>query len=64
MKLAVKATPDGRLYTKVIDSATGEKYLLGYHINKKQRITICLDVSVPTEEICRRIDKSYELAVK
>ncbi|MEE1013817.1 MAG: MmcQ/YjbR family DNA-binding protein [Clostridia bacterium] len=41
-----------------------KKYFPGYHMNKKHWFTICLDGSVPMEEICKRIDKSYELATK
>ena len=33
-------------------------------MNKKHWYTILLDDSVPLEEICRRIDRSYLLAVK
>lgn len=40
------------------------KYFPGYHMNKKHWITVCLDDSVPIDEICRRIDESYLLAVK
>lgn len=39
----------------------GEKYFPGYHMNKKHWYTICLDGSVSTQEICRRIDTSYSL---
>lgn len=42
----------------------GEKYFPGYHMNKKHWYTICLNGSVSTEEICRRIDSSYLLAKK
>ena len=41
-----------------------KKYFPGYHMNKKHWITICLDKTVPYEEICSRIDESYVLAVK
>ncbi|WP_207649556.1 MmcQ/YjbR family DNA-binding protein [Desulfitobacterium chlororespirans] len=41
-----------------------KKYYPGYHMNKKHWCTIILDVPVPVEEICRRIDESYLLAVK
>lgn len=41
-----------------------KKYLPGYHMNKKHWITICLDNTMPFEEICGRIDESYVLAVK
>lgn len=42
----------------------GKKYFPGYHMNKKHWYTICLDGSVPTQEICDRIDASYILAKK
>lgn len=41
-----------------------EKYFPGYHMNKKHWLTICLDGTVPLTEIYRRIDDSYQLAVK
>lgn len=41
-----------------------DKYFPGYHMNKKHWYAICLDGSVTIEEICRRIDESYMLAVK
>ena len=40
------------------------KILPGYHMNKKHWITICLDGSVPLDEICRLTDESYMLASK
>nr|WP_318682923.1 MmcQ/YjbR family DNA-binding protein [uncultured Acetatifactor sp.] len=40
------------------------KYFPGWHMNKRNWYTIILDGSVRTEEICRRIDKSYQLATK
>lgn len=39
-------------------------YFPGYHMNKKRWCTIILDGSVPFEEICRRVDASYQLATK
>lgn len=45
----------------LLDSA---RFLPGYHMSKKHWYTVCLDGSVPTEEICRLIDKSYDFAVK
>ena len=42
----------------------GHKYFPGYHMNKKHWCTICLDGTVPLEEICRRIDESFRLAKK
>ncbi|MDE7182387.1 MAG: MmcQ/YjbR family DNA-binding protein [Clostridia bacterium] len=42
----------------------GERYFAGYHMNKKSWFTMCLDGSVPFEEICTWLDKSYDLAKK
>lgn len=42
----------------------GKKYFLGYHMNKKHWMTICLDGSVELEEIFARIDESYVWAKK
>lgn len=39
-----------------------KRFFPGYHMNKNHWYTICLDGSVPIEEICRRIDISYGLA--
>ena len=33
-------------------------------MNKKHWLTICLNDSVPIEEICKRIDRSRQLATK
>lgn len=41
-----------------------ENYFPGYHMNKKHWFTIILNDSVALEEICRRIDSSYLMAVK
>lgn len=42
----------------------GKRYLPGYHMNKKHWFTICLDGSVPVEEIFCRIDESYALTAR
>lgn len=42
----------------------GKKFFPGYHMNKKNWVTICLDGSLPIEEIFARIDTSYQLAKK
>ena len=42
----------------------GKRYFGGWHMNKKHWYTMILDGSVPFEELCRRIDTSYGLAVK
>lgn len=44
---------------KIVDH---ERYFPGWHMNKNSWYTIILDNSVPTEEICNRIDESYKLA--
>lgn len=41
----------------------GVRFFPGYHMNKQHWYTICLDGSVPVEEIYQRIDASYLLAV-
>ena len=46
---------------RVVD---GKKYFSAYHMNKKSWITICLDGSLELEEIYRRIDESFVLALK
>lgn len=40
----------------------GQRFFKGYHMNKKHWYTLLLNGSIPTEEICRRIDESYVLA--
>lgn len=57
--LDLRMTPDD--IEKQVD---GIKILPGYHMNKKHWITICLDGSVPIDDICRKIDESYLLAKK
>lgn len=42
----------------------GQHYFPGWHMNKKHWYTIILDGSVPSDEICQRIDESYALAKK
>lgn len=39
-------------------------YFPGYHMNKKHWYTIILDGRVELAELCRRIDRSYSLALK
>ncbi|MCL1910807.1 MAG: MmcQ/YjbR family DNA-binding protein [Leptospirales bacterium] len=56
---------DLRANTKDIESVVdGKKYFPGYHMNKKHWYTICLDGSVPIDEIFQRIDASYKLSIK
>ena len=48
----------------VESTVDGKKYFPGYHMNKKHWYTLCLDGSLPPDEIFQRIDSSYELAAK
>ena len=41
--------------------ADNERYFRAYHMNKKMWATIVLDGRLPTEEILKRIDDSYNL---
>lgn len=52
---------DPEVLPEIVD---GERYFAGYHMNKKNWFTMCLDGSVPFEEICNWLDKSYDLAKK
>lgn len=52
---------DPKVLPKIMD---GKKYFAGYHMNKQRWFTMCLDGSVPVEEICDWIDSSYILAEK
>lgn len=46
-----------------IKQRLNEKYFFeGYHMNKKHWYTLCLDGSIPNEELTSMIDRSYELA--
>lgn len=44
--------------------ADRKRYLPGYHMNKKHWITVCLDGSVPLEEIFHLTDESFKIAAK
>jgi len=56
---------DLRVKPEDIDSLVdGRRHFAGFHMNKRHWITICLDGSVPIEEIYRRIDESFMLAAK
>lgn len=56
---------DLRIAPEQIDATVdNKKYFPGWHMNKRNWYTIILDGSISTEEICRRIDKSYRLATK
>ncbi|MDE6024344.1 MAG: MmcQ/YjbR family DNA-binding protein [Lachnospiraceae bacterium] len=39
----------------------GKLYFPGWHMNKKHWYTMILDGSISYDEVCRRVDKSYEL---
>lgn len=49
---------------KVVLFVDGKTHFAGYHMNKRHWITVCLDGSVPIEEIYALIDDSYILAKK
>ena len=56
---------DLRIQPEFINDLIDNKiYFPGWHMNKKHWYTIILDGSVQYEEICKRIDNSYTLAVK
>ena len=56
---------DFRILPEELEALVDYKtYFPGYHMNKKHWCTIILDGIVPFEEICRRIDASYLLAIK
>ena len=48
---------------KMAELLLNDNYYPGWHMNKKNWYTIILDGSVETEEICKRIDISYCLAL-
>ena len=50
--------------SQMAETIDHKSYFPGWHMNKKSWYTVLLDGSVPTEELCRRIDDSYRLAVK
>lgn len=49
---------------EIITLTDGKKYFPGFHMNKKNWVTIRLDGSVPAEEIFMRIDNSFGLVAK
>jgi len=56
---------DLRIKPENIDTLIdNKKYFAGYHMNKKHWFTVCLDGTVEFEEICNRIDNSYDLATE
>ena len=57
--LDLRADPD-----RIPEMVDGVKIFGGWHMNKKHWITVCLDGSVPLDDICRMIDISYNLAKK
>ncbi len=51
--------------SKTADTIDNKNYFSAYHMNKKSWITVLMnDCSLPEEELFRRIDDSYVLAVK
>ena len=57
--LDLKAEPE-----KLAALVDGDRYLPGYHMNKKHWYTIPLEGAVPLPEICERLDASYAITMK
>ncbi len=57
--LDLRADPE-----RIPEMLDGVKIFGGWHMNKKHWITVCLDGSLPLDDICRMIDISYNLAKK
>ena len=57
--LDVRATSDE--IDRLVDN---KKYFNGYHMNKRSWLTLCLDGSCDIEELKRRLNISYNLALK
>ena len=47
---------------QVANLVDDEKYFPGYHMNRKYWYTVCLDGSVPMDELRERIDESFRLS--
>jgi len=47
---------------QVASLVDGKRYFPGWHMNRKYWYTICLDGSVPMDELQRRIDASFTLS--
>ena len=47
---------------QVASLVDGERYFPGWHMNRKYWYTICMDGSVPMDELQRRIDASFALS--
>lgn len=47
---------------KIKDLIDCKRYFPGWHMNKKHWYTIILDGSIPFEELCQRVNASYEIA--
>jgi len=47
---------------QVANLVDGVKYFPGYHMNRKYWYTVCLDNSVPMNELRERIDASFKLS--
>lgn len=50
--------------TQMEATIDNKRYFPGYHMNKKNWYTICLDGSIEKDEIFKRIDVSFDLAKK
>lgn len=46
------------------DTVDGERIFVGYHMNKRNWISVRLDGAVEIEKICKMVDESYIIALK
>ena len=55
---AINVKIDPKELNQIVDN---NKYFRAYHMNKKMWTTIVLDGRLPTQEILKRIENSYDL---
>lgn len=60
LSISLKCDPDDALALRDMYTAVQP----GYHLNKKHWNTVTIDGSIPTPEIQRMIDHSYDLVVQ
>ena len=47
---------------ELADTVDHLRYFPAFHMNKKHWVSLCMDGTLSTEELCRRLDESYRLA--
>ena len=60
LRISLKCDPDEALALRDMYTAVAP----GYHLNKKHWNTVTADDTIPTDEIWRMIDHSYDLVVQ